>query len=299
MPNYALGRSAPDPTKPKLRLRRSAIERPVPPGECDWLSQVPAWGMLANDAVGDCTAAGAAHIAMLVDRNAQGRDIEITDEQTLEFYSAISGYDPSDPNTDIGATLQDALDQWRKTGIAGNTIAAAALLDAQDLDLVRACIAIFGSVYCGMSMPESAMQQLDYGEPWTVQRRTRDLGGHCVPIGAYDAQSFTCVTWGQTQQMTVDFALRYVDEIWVPIDLDWLSSAGVSPAGLDIASLNSDFEALTGQPGPFPPGLPTPTPAPNPTPTPDPAPQPGGDPNADPDADLIAAFEIWRSARGL
>lgn len=284
MPDFALGRLPADPTRPKLRLRRSAIERPVPPASCDWLSQVREWGMLANDSVGDCTMAGAAHTAMAVDRYGQGRDLVITDREVLEAYAAVSGYDGTEA-TDIGATLQDALDYWRKTGIAGNQIVAFAFLDAHDLDLVRACIAAFGSVYTGMWVPSSAMAQLDRGETWQVVARSRNLGGHCVPLGAYDPDTFSCVTWGKVQKMTVEFYLRYFDEVAVPIDLDWLSATGTSPAGVDIGGLNTDFEALTGEPGPFPPMVVPPTPVPV--------------PENDPDAALVAAFKDWCESKGL
>jgi hypothetical protein len=282
VPRYALGRQPADPTKPKLRLR-AAPERPQPPAFVDWLSKVREWGMLGNDRVGDCTAAGAAHVAMAVDRYGQDRDLAISDADVLNMYSAISGYNPADPNTDVGATLQDACNYWHKTGIAGNTIAAYAWLNAQDLDLVRACIAIFGAVYTGFNFPASAMAQFNAGKPWTLVNRTRIEGGHCVPIGAYDADSFTCVTWGRTQKMDVAFFRRYFDEVIVPVDLDWLRAAGTSPAGLDVATLNSDYQALTGQPGPFvdvvPPSPPTPEP--------------------NPDAGLVAAFTTWRTAKGL
>src|SRR6185312_11708299 len=98
---------------------------------------------------------------------------------------------------------------------------------------------------------------------------------------------FSCVTWGQTQKMTVEFYLRFFDEVWVPIDLDWLRATGTSPAGLDIATLNSDFEILTGQPGPFPPMV-----AP-------PPPDPPVPPSGNPDAELVAAFTAWQRAKGL
>lgn len=280
---FALGRQPADPTKPKLRLR-AAPERPQPPAFVDWLSQVQQWGMLANDRLGDCTAAGAAHVAMAVDRYGQDRDLQISDEQVIEMYRAISGYDPARPATDVGATLQDACAYWHKTGIAGNTIAAYAWIKPQDLDLVRACIAIFGAVYTGFNFPASAMDQFNRGEPWTLVRRTRIDGGHCVPIGAYDQGGFTCVTWGRTQKMDLAFFLRYFDEIVVPIDLDWLRKTGTSPAGLDVAQLNSDYEALTGQPGPFEEIISPPAPQPEPAP--------------DPDGDLIKAFEAWRSVKG-
>jgi hypothetical protein len=211
------------------------------------------------------------------------------------MYSAISGYDPADPSTDVGATLQDALDYWRKVGVAGNKIAAAAQVDAQDLDLVRACIATFGSCYAGMWVTQAAMDQVDDGEMWTVVQRSPNLGGHCIPLGAFDNETFTCVTWGKAQLMTIDFLLRYVDEIWVPVDLDWLAATGLSPAGIDIGQLNADYEALTSEPGPFPPATPTPTPSPEPMP-----PAPVEPVPADYfDHALINVFEQWRKAKGL
>jgi hypothetical protein len=271
--SYALGRQPADPTQPKLRLRRTGTVQA--PETCDWLSQVARWGMLGNDQVGDCTMAGAAHVAMAVDKYGQNRDLTITDQQVLTAYSAVSGYNPADPATDVGATLQDALNYWRKQGLVGNTIAAFAFIDPQDLELVRACIAVFGAVYTGFNVPQSAMEQFNHGQPWTVTGRTRMLGGHCVPLGAYTPDTFTCVTWGQTQTMDLGFYRRYFDEVAVPIDLDWMRANGTSPAGLDVAALNTDFTALTGQPGPFP----------NITPTP---------PPADPDHELLAAFTRWQ-----
>ena len=85
---FALGRQPADPTKPKLRLR-AAPERPQPPAFVDWLSQVQQWGMLANDRLGDCTAAGAAHVAMAVDRYGQDRDLQISETPDEPFGSSL------------------------------------------------------------------------------------------------------------------------------------------------------------------------------------------------------------------
>lgn len=280
MTAYALGRQPLDPTKPKLRLRRAPGERPTPPPSCDWLSAVPQWRMLANDQVGCCTCAAAAHVATEVDKQGQGRDLTITDEQVLEMYRAVSGWDGViDSASDAGATLQAACDYWHATGVAGNTIAAFAWVDPQDLDLVRACIATFGTVYTGFWVTQAAMNQFKSGRDWTTtSKASRLLGGHCVHLGAYDTDSFTCVTWGQKQRMSVAFLQRWFDEIIVPIDLDWMRANGTSPAGLDVVTLNADFEALTGKPGPFPAWVPPPP---------------------SPDAELVAAIDKWRAAKQL
>lgn len=284
-----LGRQPNDPRKARVTLHAKSDHHLDVPQSADWLSEVAEWPMLLNDKIGDCTAAGAGHFAQMVNWYGQRQVTPVAEADALAMYEAVSGYDPRDPSTDVGATLQDALNYWRKTGIGGNMITAFAQIDAQDLDLVRACIAIFGGVYTGMNFPANAMSQFNSGKPWVIKGRSRVIGGHCVPVHAYGPSGFWCVTWGRVQAMDVDFYRRYFDEVWVPIDLDWLSTSGMSPAGLDIDALNADFTALTGEPGPFE----KPAPAPQPAPKPEPVP---GD---DPDSLLVAAFETWKTAKHL
>lgn len=294
----SLGRLPNDPAKPRLRLEDYQAAAPTPPASADWISGVRSWGVLANDQAGDCTCAGAGHVAMAVSHFGQGHDIAITDQDALTMYEALSGYDPATGANDNGATLQDALGYWSKTGIAGHKIVAYAQVKATDLATVRACIAEFGAVYTGMWFPASAMDQFNAGQPWTVAPRAKIEGGHCVPIGAYDATSFTCVTWGRAQKMDLAFYRRYFDEVWVPIDLAWLSAAGVSPAGLDTAALNAGYQALTGRPGPFP-ASPAPAPAPAPAPSPRPAVDPVDAAFADAAGLFVHALSAWETAKGL
>lgn len=266
-----LGRLPNDPTKARLTLLPTATI--APPTSADYLTGVKSWPMSLNDSIGDCTAAGAAHIAQLVNWFGQHKDAPVSDADVLKMYSAISGYDPKTGRNDNGATLQDALGYWRKSGLGGNKIAAFAEIDATNLDLVRNSIAIFGSVYAGMNFPTTGMAQFDSGKPWTVVAKAKIDGGHCVPLGAYDQTSFSCVSWGRVQKMDLRFYSTYFDECWVPIDLDWLQVSGISPAGLDVATLNADYASLIGKPGPFQSVTPTPVPVP----TPQPAPAPSSD----------------------
>jgi hypothetical protein len=245
--------------------------------------------MSLNDQIGCCTASGAGHVAQQINWYGQHQDAPVADKDVLAFYEAVSGYQPGKPSTDVGATLQDALKRWHQVGIGGNKIAAYAQIDATDHDTIRACISLFGAVYAGMNFPSSAMDQFNRGQEWTVVKRATMEGGHCINLGAYD-DGFTCVTWGRTQKMSADFALRFVDECWIPLDLDWLSAQGISPATIDAATLNADYQALTGQAGPFP--VITPAPAPVPTPAPTPVP-------VDADKTLAAAFATWKTAKGL
>lgn len=274
------GRLPNDPRKPRVRLRRLAGVGVDAPPTADWLSGVKGWGMLMNDSLGDCVAAGAGHAAMAFSHYGSAKDFTLGDQDALMMYESISGYQPGKPATDVGATLQDGLGYWRATGIGGHKIAAFAQIDVTDLETVRACIALFGGVYTGMNFPSSAMDQFNAGKPWTVAKRSTIEGGHCVPIGGYTADTFTCVTWGQTQAMSADFFGRYFDEVWVPLDPAWLGTEGGTPSGLDTNALNADFLALTGTPGPFAP-----------------APAPHSDVTAD--QTVAAAMRDWLTAKGL
>jgi hypothetical protein len=285
---YRFGRIPNDPSKPRLRLTAAHLRGVTAPASADWLSRVPSWPMSLNDQLGDCTCAGAAHVAQQILFYGQGKNAPVADDDVLKMYEAVGHYVPGDPSTDQGATLQDALNYWRKTGVGGHKIVAFAQLDASDLETIRACVDLFGAVYTGFNVPKSAMDQFNAGKPWTVVKRSPIEGGHCVPIGAYDAKTFSCVTWGAVQKMDIAFLTTYFDEFWVPISLDWLSAQGVSPGALDAATLNADYKELTGQAGPFPV-----TPAPSPTPSPTPAPA------SDADATLVAAFKAWVTAKGL
>lgn len=252
MIDFKAGRLPHDPRPERLLLSAYRTSTLIAPASADWISGVKRWPMALNDNLGDCTAAGAAHVAQQVTWYGQDRDAPVADTDTLAFYEAISGYRPGDPGSDVGATLQDALNRWRSAGIGGNRIAAFAQVKAADLDTIRFCIATFGAVYCGMWMPQSAMDQFDAGRPWTKVRRSANLGGHCVPVMAYGPYGFTCVTYGRAQLMDTDFFLAQIDEVWVPISAPWVRPNGASPSGLNTAALNADFTQLTGQPGPFP-----------------------------------------------
>lgn len=277
------GRLPHDASPPRLVMEHYLTATPTPPASADWTTGLRTWPMLLNDKLGCCTVSGAGHVAQQANWFGRDQDDPPTDDDTLTMYRAISGYAPGQPKTDVGATLQDALNYWRRSGIGANKIAAFAQIKVSDLATIRMCIARFGSVYAGMWMPQAAMDQFDSGKPWSVVKRTANLGGHCVPLMAYDADSFACVTWGRVQPMSVAFFKAQFDEVWVPIDLDWLRLDGLSPAGINTTALNGDYQAMTGQAGPFPAVTPPPVPT---------GPRPA-------DVALAAAFDTWRRQAGV
>lgn len=290
--NLKLGRQPDDRRIARVALSPLSGVTLTPPASADWTLGVPAsaLGMLGNDSVGDCVAAGAFHAQQVWEGTAQGVQTSFTTSDALAMYTAISGYNPRNANSDVGATLISGLQYWQKTGLDGYKLAAYAQIDGTNKALLQNCIALFGVVYAGLNVPSSAMTQFDAGQPWSTVARSRIEGGHCVPLIGYDASSFTCVTWSAYQKMTADFEARYFDEWWVPVDEEWMSKTGLTPSGLDGATANADFQALTGSSAaPFPTTTPTPVPTPTPTPT----------PSTSDDATLWAAAQAWAQSKGF
>jgi hypothetical protein len=299
-PSRKLGRLPADPSRPRLNLDRYTSRALISavPATVDYLSQVTSgWPMYGNDTLGDCTAAAAGHLEEVWSNYGQGRTVTVTDNAVLEFYSACSGYVPGRPDTDQGAVMQDCLKVWRTPGVGGHEIAAFFAVNPTNHDLIRTALYLFGGLYVGVNLPVIAQDQFEQGVPWDVVRNDGGLdGGHCIHLGAASTTgNYAVTTWGQVQQVTPAWWGRYVEEVWAPVSAEWVR-AGLSPEGLDVATLNADFQALTGQPGPFPPAVtpPAPTPTPGPTPTP-PAPTPV--PPVDPDVALAGALRSWLRRR--
>lgn len=245
------GRLPERPEQPRLMLGPLLHPRlPDPPASADWLSPVPAaaWGMLGNDSVGDCTCAGVAHMRIGDCYVNQGVTLPVSTAETLSFYSKVTGYTPDDPSSDQGAVCQDVLDYWRKHGFLGEKIVAFARVKVRDLREVRQAIQVFGQLYCGFQVPESAMTQFNAGQPWDVVEDAQVEGGHCVTVGAYNKDGLTAVTWGRTQRLTWDFWTEYFQEAWVVVGPDDINAhSGLDARGLNLAALEADFTGLTGK----------------------------------------------------
>ena len=224
--NYMKASAVPFPQK-------HAWERPIP------------YGMLANDRIGDCTCAAAAHMVMNWQAVANaGTPCTFTDEQVVKAYSDITGYDPATGANDNGAVELDVLAYWQKTGFAGHKILGKATLDLHNVDQVKAATYLFGGVYIGFSVPAFVME--DTGKHhWRPQTNDSSIiGGHAVPVFGYGRDGCTNVSWGELYTMNWDFWLEYVDEAYAVISEDWIKKSGLSPVGVDVEGLVQDLHLL-------------------------------------------------------
>jgi hypothetical protein len=247
-----------DPAKPRLSLvLDTTTESAAPPASIDWLAPVLSWPMFRNDELGDCVEAGKGHFVELVSASAS-TEANITDADITTAYERNGGYIPGDPATDGGEVIQDSLNDMTKNGLAGHKILAFAQIKHSDPAQVKAAIAAFGGLVLGVNLPQSAEDQFNAGQPWTVVPGSPNLGGHCIITGKYDTSFYSAVTWAAVVQIEQPWWAAYVVEAWIIITQDWIEKNGQTPAGQALADLGAEYTRLTGKPSPFPAPVPVP-----------------------------------------
>lgn len=259
-----LGKAPAQPGRPHLKLAAAHLAAlPDPPAEVDHgQGDYPMYG---NGEYGDCVEAGIGHQVGQITRTAEGTEALFTDQEILGLYSAITGFNPDDENTDQGTYTQDAMKYWRTTGLDQHKIVLYASLELSNVTALKQAINAFGGVGIGFNFPAYAMDQFNAGKPWDVQKKNSTIeGGHYVLATGYDATYLKVKTWGAEQLMSWAFLAKYADEAWVVLDDEMVGNAGSFLPGVDLYGLGEDFAALTGQSNPFPEPEPDPTPAPGP-----------------------------------
>jgi hypothetical protein len=227
---------------------------PTPPTSRHWgRSRTESWGMLGNDRFGDCTCAGAIHQMQTWLAADEHQQTVFTEDDALQAYHDVTGFTPNNPASDEGAYLLDVLNYWRKHGI-GRTpdrkIMAFAQLNPQNVNEVKTCIDIFGGVYMGVNLPESAASQTTWkAAPWYLEWESKyrpgSWGGHCVNFVGYDSKYVELVTWGAVIKATWAFVKHYFDEGYAIISQDWLGSDQKTPGGFDLNALQADLATVT------------------------------------------------------
>lgn len=260
-----LGRLPFDPERPRLTLEKYLDPRaplakgglPAVPGteDVDRASHVASWPMYANDQLGDCTIAGAAHMfgAWTAYNGRASGEALFADEEIIRAYSAVGGYVPGEPDTDQGCVMADVLAYLKHTGLtdAGGTVhkvaAYAALGNPADEDLLAQVLDVFGSVYAGFDVQNHMMDEFEAGQVWTWQPGDELVGGHCVPLQRREPAGsrhgiLDYVTWGAVQHADFGWQAHAVSEAWAVVTQDWLNASGHTVTGLDLRQLITDMD---------------------------------------------------------
>jgi hypothetical protein len=218
---------------------------PNPPQVLDLADRVPEWPMYANDRVGDCTIAAAAHMIEAWTAESRGEPVEVSERSVLRAFEQVKLVDPQ--TGEEGAIELDVLKWWRHHGISRHRIGAFARVAVHDHDLVRAAAWLFGGVYIGLQLPLSARgrQTWDWSGSLSGDDAPGSWGGHAVDVVRYSPGSVTVVTWGRLQDMTWWFWDRYCDEAYAILSRDFLDH-DQAPNGFDLDALRADLALITG-----------------------------------------------------
>lgn len=236
------GRAYIDPLVPRMR---SVLNSDVPPAPatCDWTHGHLAFGMMENDTLGDCTAAGIGHLYQIWTANAYSREWDPSDEQVVDFYSKSTGYVAGDPSTDNGGVEADVLAYLQKNGFCKRRIVGHARVSWKDQSEAKQGIFVGGGLYLGVALPLAAQTQeiWDVGgilQTFNSAYKPGSWGLHCLVAVGYDAQFVYFVTWGKVQKATWPWFAKYVDEAWLIVAGAWINNE-MSPNGINQAALTA------------------------------------------------------------
>lgn len=248
---YRLGKQ---PARPHVGLKLSDYitphKLPPPPEEFGHESLIPNWGMLGNDQVGDCAIAGPFHALMLW--NAEGKKpIHVDTPCTLRAYSAITGYDPTNPSTDQGSNVQEVSEYWRTKGLRDakgkvHRIDAFLALEPKNIEQLWQALYLFDGVGIGIDCPEEYQEAFANGQVWDELSDPHIAGGHYIlGVGKRNGM-INVVTWGRTQLMTAAGYEQFNDETFIYLDEEKLIN-GKDIDGFDLAQLVADMADLAGE----------------------------------------------------
>jgi hypothetical protein len=266
---------------------------PPHPAAVDQLARLKGgWAMLGNDQYGDCVAVTWANMRRLVTAALTSEKYPSMDE-VIAFYKTQN---PRFPSQDDGMDIQTALEYLVSHGGPDGVKAVGfAQVDHTNAEEVKAAIAIFGSVWTGVTVLDANQTEFGNGQPWDYVRGSRVDGGHSVLTGGYGAPGAGAlggderfITWAEETSFTDAFWQHEVEEAWVVIWPEHLANPAFL-AGVDLQAFAADYTAITGK------AFPTVVP-PQPTPIPTPKPVPAVDPNA------LAAYrsmQAWAKANGV
>jgi|SRR5580765_300777 len=201
------------------------------------------WGVLGNNAYGDCVIAGGAHEHMLWSKMG-GKDLRFNTADVLKDFAAITGIPP---NPFTGADMQQAANYRLKTGLLGadgkrHKISAYLRLQPGDLRELYTAMYLFGAVGVGVRFPSQWFGQFQRHEAWRITSGMSFTGmGHYVPCIALRS-NIVCVTWGRFQAIRPS-AMSLCDEALCYVSQEALVN-GKSPEGFDYAGLMADLYAL-------------------------------------------------------
>lgn len=203
--------------------------------------------MFQNDRIGNCVMAGAANETASYYRDT-GRWVEFMDENVIQDYTTLSGYNPA-KKYDPGLEMSKAAEYRRNIGIVDrygrrHKIDAYVGLPKRDFDTLKIAMYLFGAVGIGFEMPDHAQKDFNRKIPWKVWGKPKIVGGHYVPGCGIDKDGdIIIITWGKYHKVTREFYETYNDETCAYFSMERIINK-TSPEGFHADKLLSDLRSL-------------------------------------------------------
>jgi len=226
------------PVRPALACLHTYFEGgalPVAPAKCEWAMKVQ-YPMADNNRLGDCVVAGHVHLSQAVAQENGGTYVYPGDAATQTEYFKLTG------GADTGLVESTFLSTAQQAPILGSQVDVFCPFDHTNLDEVKSSIYVFGGIYLGVNLPQSAENQFP-GE-WTVVPGSPIVGGHCIVAIGYDAEGIYIVTWGQVIKATWAWFSTYVDEAYAVLYTEQVQKGRGPLKQLDIPRLRADIASL-------------------------------------------------------
>ena len=215
---------------------------PRPPAQVN-IPAVAAWGMDMNDTLGDCGVAGINHGFMAAAADTAEKESFPTDQQVGEYYMTYTD------NQDVGVVLSAFLAYVKQKGFYGHTVSAYAPVATQDLPTLMFAVNAYDFAYTGISVSQGMMTKVQETAPpwnWTTSDVMSGsvIGGHCIPIIAYDSTYLYAVTWGSTIAISYRAWAFMAQESWAVISGE-LAADNSDGHGINLAALQADLSRLS------------------------------------------------------
>jgi hypothetical protein len=241
LPNRRTGKLAPRLDHAGITYSSRALSAlPPPPPATSWVKPGAKWYMFGNDAVGDCTFATQATVALHETRIAQAEIVWPT-QACLDGYRACSGWDgvpgsPSDAGAQIATVVERMASVGQDIGLQDKEIITLGIgLDHTDPLILARAVAQFGSIVCGWLLT-TAMADSTNGR-WDAVPGSPVEGGHCTPIVDYrtNAQGefeWLTATWAEEFWISEACRSAQMDEAWLCASRQhWTQVSGLTPTG--------------------------------------------------------------------
>jgi hypothetical protein len=246
-----------DPRIPHYSALVAGRILPPPPAEVDYTKGMPAnLGMMLNDTLAADTCAAFYHARQVWSFNVSGGKMETEPDSAVEkLYELACGYKPQQGGEGPGGNIQTVLKYLLRKGApvgpqgqGSHKINAFVEVDPRLVNDVKSVIAHCGVAYIGFKVPKYIVP---HGRPppavWNVEHSNTNIVGHqSVVLAGYTSEGARLISWGQYYTMTWPFFSKYVDEVYAIDDSTWSDASGQTPAGLTVAELEQQMQALQG-----------------------------------------------------